>query len=304
MSLNPASRFSVDWTSLSPSGGAEPCSTTTTAPWTSRGLLVPGLDDVSALQQCVDARDAKHTTAVQIFTQASPSVFNESCWPTWTGRSLRRELRVSPSCRRCREPQRRGNCHPVAGPPAAAGGGGFGSRSWRSRIISSSTGSRHTLGAGIHVELFRYHAQGVRGKFGQWRFSSLDALANGNASSYSSRKISEPPGTRSWRAAERVLQRRVAHPRRLSLTLGLRADALKFFRSPGVQPRCRLQSSSAGRATTRKPACSGRRGLDSGGSLSLMTARAFAEEPESSSVRHRSAGCSGQFARMAQACER
>jgi TonB-dependent receptor-like protein/carboxypeptidase family protein len=184
-------------------------------------------------------RTAKHTTAVQIFTQASTAVFNEFLLAYMNRPIDGRDYSLSPSILAIvATPSGVASANLLAGPPAAAGGAAAAEALMEiADHLVFQPRSRHTLGAGVHVELFRYHAQSVRGKFGVWRFSSLDSLANGDASNYSftkdfgsarARVHGVKPSayfTDEWRIGDR-----------LSLTLGLRADALKFFSLPAYNP--------------------------------------------------------------------
>ena len=184
-------------------------------------------------------RTWKHTTAVQVFTQVWPSAFNEFVvsymdWPL-----LARGYNRSPFIQ-ATVPNASGVGFAalIAGPPANAGGFGVEQVSVNvAEHLVFAAGSRHSLGIGADLELFRYHATGVRGTFGQWRFSNLDALANGDAGSYSLTKNfgsadapvrgAQPSAyiTDEWRAADR-----------LSVTLGLRADVLNFSSLPAYNP--------------------------------------------------------------------
>ena len=182
---------------------------------------------------------AKHTTAVQIFTQASTAAFNEFVLAYMDRPIVGRNYALSPSIQASvAAASGVGRATLLAGPPAAAGGAAAVETLMEiTDHLVFQPRSRHTLGAGVHVELFRYHAQSVRGKFGVWRFSSLDALTNGDASSYTFTKDfgsararvhgAQPSAyfTDEWRIGDR-----------LSLTLGLRADALKFFSTPAYNP--------------------------------------------------------------------
>jgi hypothetical protein len=184
-------------------------------------------------------RTAKHTTAAQIFTQVSTAVFNEFVVAYMDRPIVGDRYTVSPSIQASvAGASGGGSALLLAGPPAPAGGAAAAEMLMEiADHLVFQPSSRHTLGAGIHVELFRYHAQGVRGKFGVWRFSSLDALANGDATNYSIAKDfgsararvhgAQPSAylTDEWRIGDR-----------LSLTLGLRADALKFFSLPAYNP--------------------------------------------------------------------
>jgi hypothetical protein len=98
-------------------------------------------------------------------------------------------------------------------------------------------GSRHTLGAGARLELFRYHAQSVRGRYGLWRFASLDALANGDAFSYTITKDFGSARARVRGAQPSVYltdEWRIGDG--LSVTLGLRADVLDLTSLPAYSP--------------------------------------------------------------------
>jgi hypothetical protein len=184
-------------------------------------------------------RTWKHTGAVQVFTQLWPSAFNEFAvsymdWPL-----LARGYSRSPFIQ-ATVPSASGVGFAalIAGPPANAGG--FGAEQVSVNVAEHlvfPTGSRHSLGVGADVELFRYHATGVRGTFGQWRFSNLDALANGDALFYSLTKnfgTADAPVRGAQPSAYITDEWRVAD--RLSVTLGLRADALKFFSLPAYNP--------------------------------------------------------------------
>ena len=198
-------------------------------------------------------RTVKHTTAVQIFTQASTAVFNEFVLAYMNRPIDGREYALSPSIQATVAAARGGTAMLQAGPPAPAGGAAAAEALMEiADHLVFQPRSRHTLGAGVHLELFRYHAQSVRGKFGVWRFSSLDSLANGDASSYSFTKDfgsararvhgAKPSAyfTDEWRIGDR-----------LSLTLGLRADALKFFSPPAYNPA--VDSFPAWTSDTRDP---------------------------------------------------
>ena len=178
-------------------------------------------------------RTAKHSTSVQVFTQASAAVFNE-----FVLAYMERPLVLVQQTRSPSILTTVGSAILVAGPPAAAGAAGAASvlAEIADRVLFQ-LGSRHTLGAGIHVEMFRYNVQGVRGGFGQWKFPNLAALASGDATSYSITKdfgSAEAPvrGAQpsayvsdEWRAGDR-----------LSLTLGVRADALQLSSLPAYNP--------------------------------------------------------------------
>ena len=184
-------------------------------------------------------RTSKHTTAAQIFTQASTSVFNEFVVAYMHRPTLPGQYTRSPSINASVPAASGGGLATlVAGPPGPAGGiGAIEELTDIADHLVFQPGSRHTLGAGVDVEVFRYHAEGVRARYGLWRFPSLDALANGDASSYSIAKDfgsarARVQGTRpsayltdEWRIGDQ-----------LSLTLGLRADVLKLASLPAYNP--------------------------------------------------------------------
>jgi len=184
-------------------------------------------------------RTTKHTTAVQVFTQVRASAFNEFVLSYMDWPLLARGYNRSPFIQ-AMVPSASGvgPAALIAGPPANAGG--FGAEEVSVNVAEHlvfPTGSRHSLGVGADVELFRYHATGVRGTFGQWRFSNLDAVANGDAVSYILTKnfgSADAPVRGAQPSAYITDEWRVAD--RLSVTLGLRADALKFFSLPAYNP--------------------------------------------------------------------
>ncbi|MDQ2674821.1 MAG: TonB-dependent receptor, partial [Chloroflexota bacterium] len=131
--------------------------------------------------------------------------------------------------------------------------GRFG-REWSFRIrdeISLPLMRNQVLTAGVQVERFRVRRGGVRGGYGIWSFSGLDALEFGTASRYELRKdfgsASAPlQGGQyavylgdEWRASER-----------LALTLGLRADLLDIDGHAPYNPEV---DSIFGRRTDRMP---------------------------------------------------
>jgi carboxypeptidase family protein/TonB-dependent receptor-like protein len=184
-------------------------------------------------------RTAKHTTAAQIFTQVSTAAFNEFVLAYMDRPIVGRKYALSPSIQATVAAANGARSATLlAGPPAPAGGAAAAQVSMEiADHFVFQPGSRHTLGAGIHVEVFRYHAQSVRGQFGLWRFSSLDALANGDAFSYSLTKdfgSARAPVRGAQPSAYITDQWRIGD--RLSLTLGLRADALKFSSLPAYNP--------------------------------------------------------------------
>ncbi|HEY8174510.1 MAG TPA: TonB-dependent receptor, partial [Gemmatimonadaceae bacterium] len=180
-------------------------------------------------------RTKKHTTAAQLFTQVSPAVFNEFVWSYVDRPIIADHYALSPTIQASvLAASGVGSATLQAGPPANAGGAAAAEALMEiADHLVFQPRSRHTLGAGVHVELFRYHALSVRGKFGVWRFPSLDALATGDAVSYTltrdfgsarARVRGAQPSayiTDEWRIGDRF-----------SLTLGLRADALKFSSLP------------------------------------------------------------------------
>ena len=184
-------------------------------------------------------RTTKHTTAIQVFTQVRASAFNELVLSYMDWPLIARGYNRSPFIQ-ATVPGASGvgTAALIAGSPANAGG--FGTEQVSINVADHfvfPTGSRHSLGVGAEVEIFRYHATGVRGMFGQWRFSNLDALANGDAVFYSLTKnfgSADAPVRGAQPSAYITDEWRVAD--RLSVTLGLRADALKFSRLPAYNP--------------------------------------------------------------------
>ena len=184
-------------------------------------------------------RTTKHTTALQVLTQLWPSAFNEFALSYMDWPMLARGYNRSPSIQvTVFGASGAGNAALIAGPPTNAGGFGTDQVSVNvAEHLVFPTGSRHSLGVGADVELFRYHATGVRGTFGQWRFSNLNALANEDASVYSLTKnfgTADAPVRGAQPSAYISDEWRVAD--RFSVTLGLRADALKFSSLPAYKP--------------------------------------------------------------------
>ncbi len=177
---------------------------------------------------------AKHSIAFQVFTQMRSIAFNELLVSYMDRPVLATDYAASPSIQ-LSIPAANGEASAtlIAGPPAPAGGAGS------SQILAElgdylaiQAGDRHTLGAGFHVERFSYHAIGVRGMFGLWTFASLDALSRGDASTYSiSKDVTGDAGVHGVRPSAYVSDEwRVGHG--LSLTLGIRADAMSFSTRP------------------------------------------------------------------------
>jgi hypothetical protein len=177
----------------------------------------------------------KHTTAVQVFTQPTPGVFNEFVVAYMDRPQIARDYTRSPSVQASISA---GGGLPeailVAGPPPPAGGAGSDQLLLElGDNIVFMAGSHHTLSAGMHLELFRYHVLGVRGMFGLWRFPSLDALAHGEASRYTITKDfgSAHATVRGWKPAAYLSDEwRVSD--RVTLTMGVRADALNLTNRP------------------------------------------------------------------------
>ena len=193
---------------------------------------------------------SKQSTAIQIFSSAPSAIFNEL-----TLAYLDRSLSVADYTRspfiQVGFPGT--SLTLTAGPPPPVSGAGSASALTEiSDHLVRQVGSRHTLGAGVHIDFFRYHAQGVRGLLGQWRFPNLDALANGDATRYiittdfgsaQARVRGAQPSayvSDEWRVDDR-----------LSLTLGLRADMLNLSTAPTYNPAV---DSVFGRRTSDYPA--------------------------------------------------
>jgi Outer membrane receptor for ferrienterochelin and colicins len=173
----------------------------------------------------------KHATAIQLITQTSAAASNELTVAHMDRPGIAEGYAASPSVQvQVRSPDGLTAVQLLAGPPAIAGGAGS------SQIISElgdhlsvQAGTRHTLGVGAHVEVFKFHATSVKGGLGAWKFGSLDGLANGDANSYvivkdfgtalKSVRGEEPSAyaTDEWRVSDRM-----------SVNVGVRADALNF----------------------------------------------------------------------------
>jgi hypothetical protein len=181
-------------------------------------------------------RTAKHSSGVQVFTQVSKSIFNELMLSYLDRPVVAMKYSPSPSIQA--NVNGTGTATLIAGPPLPAGGVGSASSLFEiaDQVVVQPL-SGHTLEIGAHAEFFSYHAVGVRGAFGQWRFPTLNALATDAAGSYSITKdfgSAEAPvrGVRpsayisdDWQAREN-----------LSISVGLRADALSFSSHPTFNP--------------------------------------------------------------------
>ena len=182
---------------------------------------------------------AKHAPALQIFTLASAGLSNEFVL-AYVDRPLRfiPESQTSFIVTTVRAQEVAGQASLTAGAPAAHGGSDATQRLLEiADHLEFRVASSHTIGAGVHVELFRFHSQGAKGRLGQWRFSNLEALANGDAVFYQIGKDfgsgdapvnGAQPGvyvTDDWRPNDR-----------LSITVGLRADALEISSRPSYNP--------------------------------------------------------------------
>lgn len=184
-------------------------------------------------------RTAKHTSAIQIFTQASPVVFNEFLFAYMKRPIVSGGFTPSPSIQAAVVPPSDvGSVALIAGSPPNAGATGSKQLLMEfSDHVVWQVSSRHTVSIGGRAEVFRFHAEGVRGSWGQWRFSSLDALQDGDALSYS---IARDFG--SGKASVRGVQPGAyindewSVSGTLTLSAGLRADALDLFSVPAYNP--------------------------------------------------------------------
>jgi len=182
---------------------------------------------------------AKHAPALQIFTHASAALSNELAL-AYLDRPLRfiPESETSFILATVRAQEVNGLASLTAGAPAAHGGSDATQKLVEiADHLEFRTASRHTIRTGVHIEIFRFHSEGARGKLGQWRFSSLDSLAHGDATFFQIGKDfgsgnapvngAQPSVyvTDDWRLSDR-----------LSVIIGLRADALKFSSRPSYNP--------------------------------------------------------------------
>jgi hypothetical protein len=171
----------------------------------------------------------KHGTAIQIFTQGSSRVMNELMIARIDRPIVAEGFTPAPNVQ-VRVNGNGTSPQIIAGPSLPVSG--IASSQLTTEIgdhLTIQAGSHHTVALGSHVEVFNYHGIGVRGSFGQWKFGNLKDLAAGDATSYvltkdfgsaeASVKGAEPSAyiTDEWRPSDR-----------LSLSVGLRADALNF----------------------------------------------------------------------------
>lgn len=183
------------------------------------------------------ARTTKQTAALQMFTQFSFGVFNEFQLAYTDNPMLSARYARSPTIQVGVTPdtgfRTATTAQLSAGPGPAAGNAALQRSLELGDHLVFRAGSRHTFGAGVQVAVFNYYVTGVRNGFGQWRFNSLDAFANGDASSFMIAKDfgSATAPVRGMHPSAYVTDEwRVGG--RLSLTLGLRAEALAFGRRP------------------------------------------------------------------------
>ena len=184
-------------------------------------------------------RIRKQSAAIQIFTQISTAGFNEIVVSYMDRPMSGTDYTHSPTVMATAPTVSGGRTvQLIAGPPARAGG--LSSASKLSEIADHflfQAGSHHTIGLGLRTEIFRFHSSGVPGQFGVWRFSSLAALSNNTASSYSIARDfgggeagvrGIQPGfyvSDDWRVADN-----------LSMTLGIRGDDMLFSSTPAYNP--------------------------------------------------------------------
>jgi len=125
----------------------------------------------------------------------------------------------------------------VAGSPDIGQGTGSDQRSFEVADHLTYQAGAHTWSAGGRVELFAFSNLSTRGQFGLWRFSSLDALEQGQATLFhvekdfgSARAVTRGSQASfylgdSWRAGER-----------LTLNGGVRSEVLTFTNRPSYNP--------------------------------------------------------------------
>lgn len=183
----------------------------------------------------VTNRTSKQSTALQIFTTAPAGIFNELTFAYLDRPMSARNYTPSPFIQ-VGFPGTPLVLTAGPNPPVSGVGSASGLVEIADHVVRQF-GAGHTIAAGAHVELFRYHAQGVRGLLGQWRFPSLDALESGDADRYIVTKDfgSAQARVRGARPSAYVSDEwRINH--QLSVTVGLRADELKFSPTPTYNP--------------------------------------------------------------------
>jgi hypothetical protein len=179
-------------------------------------------------------RTIKQTSALQLFTQVSPSAFNEFQVGHTVSPSVGVPYTLSPIVQVFVQ---NAQAQLSAGPP----GGGAASRGRSTEVGDQLTWQvrpNHSLGLGARIEFFRYSVSGYRNRLGQWMFSNLDSLARGVASSFVLAKDflgnAEAPAVGAEPSAYVSDKWRVDD--RLTLTFGLRADGLRFTQHPAYNP--------------------------------------------------------------------
>ena len=173
-------------------------------------------------------RVTRQTSALQLFTQLSPTAFNE-----FQAGYTNNPLAAVPYAPAPSIQVAAGGGTLMSGPVGGGGGGASQVLVEAGDHLVLQLGSRHTLGLGAHVEFFRYHVTGFRNRFGSWVFANLDSLATGAALSYSIGKDfgnAEAPVHGAQPSAYVSDEWRLND--RLSLTLGLRADGMSFSTRP------------------------------------------------------------------------
>ena len=175
---------------------------------------------------------------MQLFTQLTPTLFNE-LQAGYTDNPISGRRTPSPLIRAGVTPAAGvGSSQLSAGVPANGQAGGASQVAFEAGDhLLLHAGRDHLLGLGAHLEGFSYRIEGVRGALGQWTFRNLDDLAAGRASAYTITSLAA-----SATGALRGLQWsayvnddwQVSNS--LSLTLGLRVDALAIRDRPADNP--------------------------------------------------------------------
>lgn len=198
-----------------------------------------GLPTFSLSSGAVTLRTAKRSSAVQIFTHPSRTVFNELLLSYMDRPITPTNFTPAPSVQvTVRSTTAGKDATLLSGPPPPASGiGAVQKLSEVADNIVFQPALQHTIETGVHVEFFRYNAVGVRGLFGQWRFLNFAALEKGDATNYvvtknfggaEARVSGAQPSayvSDDWRVSDR-----------LSLTVGLRADELILSGVPDYNP--------------------------------------------------------------------
>ena len=193
----------------------------------------------------------RRSTSFQLFTTVKGSVFNElvvgyATHPFGNTPAVR-SPRIQVSVPNVVTP---GLATLVAGPPDIAQGTTRRQRTFElGDHLSLRPSATHTVGVGVRLEQLSYARIGVEGAFGLWTFTSLDSLAAGRASRFSVvRDFSTTLPTVHGTHASAYVADEWDLTRRLSVSVGLRAERLGFDQRPSYGSDVATQYGSSGDA--------------------------------------------------------